>query len=237
MQGELEAALESVAAAPVRLACAGRTDTGVHATNQVVHFDAPSARSARAWQRGGNANLPDNIVIKHALAVPPDFHARFSARSRRYRYLILNTPVRSALAPSQLTWVRHTLDEQRMHEEAQSLLGEQDFSSFRASSCQSSTAMRHVDFVNVSRRGDFLVVDIQANAFLHHMVRNIVGALLAVGRGLLPDGIARLLAMRDRTQAPATAPANGLYLVGVSYPDEFELPAFSPGPLFLESSA
>jgi tRNA pseudouridine38-40 synthase len=235
VQGVLENALQEVAAAPVRLACAGRTDAGVHATNQVVHFDAPSARSASAWQRGGNANLPGNVVIKHAVAVPPEFHARFSARSRRYRYVILNTPVRSALAPSQLTWVRHSLDVQRMNEEAQALLGERDFSSFRAASCQSSTAMRHVDFVEVRRYGDLLVVDIQANAFLHHMVRNIVGALVAAGRGLLPDGIAHLLSLRDRTQAPATAPPNGLYLVGVGYPDVDSIPVLAPGPLFLQT--
>ncbi|MCZ6830013.1 MAG: tRNA pseudouridine(38-40) synthase TruA [Gammaproteobacteria bacterium] len=234
VQGVLEAALGAVAARPVRLFCAGRTDSGVHATNQLVHFDAPTARSPKAWLMGSNANLPDSVVVKGVQAVPAEFHARFSARSRRYRYLILNTAVRSALAPAQLTWVRYPLDVALMHGEAQSLLGERDFSAFRAASCQSTTAMRHVDFVEVYRHGELVVVDIQANAFLHHMVRNIVGTLLAVGCGQLAAGeLAGLLALRDRTLAPETAPANGLYLVGVSYPAQFSLQSFPPGPVFL----
>jgi len=234
VQGALESALGSVAAQPVRVACAGRTDTGVHATHQVVHFDAPSARSPKAWLMGGNANLPDSVVIKGIQAVPAEFHARFSAESRRYRYLILNTPVRSALTAGQLTWIRYSLDVPLMHSEAQALLGQQDFSSFRAASCQAKTAMRHVDFVRVYRRGEIIVVDIQANAFLHHMVRNIVGSLLAVGRGKMRTGaVAELLALRDRTKAAETAPANGLYLVGVTYPTQFALQLFPPGPVFL----
>jgi tRNA pseudouridine38-40 synthase len=235
VQGALEAALGEIAAVPVRLYCAGRTDTGVHATNQVAHFDAPASRSCKAWLMGGNARLPDSVVIKGVQVVAADFHARFSARSRRYRYLILNTPVRSALAPEQLTWVRYPLDIVAMHTQAQDLLGERDFSSFRAASCQSRTAMRHVDFIRVYRRADIVVVDIQANAFLHHMVRNIVGTLLAAGRGQLAAGeVANLLALRDRTRAPETAPANGLYLVGVSYPAQFALPCRAPGPVFLQ---
>jgi tRNA pseudouridine38-40 synthase len=235
VQGVLEAALGNIAAQPVRLACAGRTDTGVHATNQVVHFDAPAARSPKAWLTGGNAQLPDTVVIRGVQVVPQDFHARFSAQARRYRYLILNTPVRSALAPKQLTWVRYPLDVAAMHAQAQDLLGERDFSSFRAASCQSSTPMRHVNCIDVNRRGDLVVVDIQANAFLHHMVRNIVGTLLAVGRGQLALGsVASLLAGRDRTRAPETAPANGLYLVGVSYPQLFAIQSRSPGPVFLQ---
>jgi tRNA pseudouridine38-40 synthase len=236
VQATLEAALGEVAARPVRVACAGRTDSGVHATNQLVHFDAPTARSPKAWMMGGNAILPDSVVVKAVHVVPADFHARFSALSRRYRYLVLNTPVRSALVPRELTWVRHSLDVPLMHREAQALLGERDFSSFRAASCQSKTAMRHVDFIEVSRRGDVVVIDIQANAFLHHMVRNIAGSLLAVGRGRLEAGaLARLLSLGDRTQAPDTAPANGLYLVGVAYPARFSIPEFEPGPVFLAS--
>jgi tRNA pseudouridine38-40 synthase len=184
---------------------------------------------------GGNASLPESVVIKGVQVAGADFHARFSARARRYRYLILNTPVRSALAPGQLTWVRYPLDVATMHVQAQDLLGEQDFSSFRAASCQSTTPMRHVDFINVYRRGKLVVVDIEANAFLHHMVRNIVGTLLAVGRGQLAAGeVAKLLALRDRTRAPETAPARGLYLVGVSYPAQFAMQRHAPGPVFLE---
>jgi tRNA pseudouridine38-40 synthase len=234
VQGVLEAALGEVAASPVRVSCAGRTDSGVHATNQVVHFDAPVARSPRAWLMGGNANLPDSVVVKGVQAVPGEFHARFSALSRRYRYLVLNTPVRSALAPRELTWFRHSLDVAMMHREAQALLGEQDFSSFRAASCQSTSAMRHVDFIEVSRHGELVVIDIQANAFLHHMVRNIAGSLLAVGRGVLGSGgIADLLSQRDRSLAADTAAPNGLYLVGVAYPPRFSIPTFAPGPVFL----
>lgn len=238
VQGVLEYALGEIAAQPVRLACAGRTDTGVHATNQIAHFDAPAARSPKAWLTGGNANLPESVVIRGVQAVATDFHARFSAQARRYRYVILNTPVRSALAPKQLTWIRYALDVAAMHLQAQDLLGKQDFSAFRAASCQSRTPMRHVEFIEVYRRGDLVVLDIQANAFLHHMVRNIVGTLVAVGRGRLPSGaVASLLAQRDRTRAPETAPPNGLYLVGVSYPQQFGLQSHAPGPVFLPLDA
>jgi tRNA pseudouridine38-40 synthase len=234
VQGVLEGALTAVAATPVRVACAGRTDTGVHATSQVVHFDAPVARSARAWTLGTNANLPDSVVVRSAQQVSPEFHARFSAQSRRYRYLILNTPVRSALAPQLLTWVRQDLDVTLMHAEAQALLGELDFSSFQAASCQSRTPMRHVDFVHVFRCGELVVIDIQANAFLHHMVRNIAGTLIAIAKGRLPVGtMARLLALRDRTRAADTAAANGLYLVRVNYPAEFDIQAHNMGPVLL----
>jgi tRNA pseudouridine38-40 synthase len=234
VQGALEKALGKVADQPVRVACAGRTDTGVHATHQVAHFDAPTERSARSWLLGGNVNLPDSVVIRGVHPVAKDFHARFSATARRYRYLILNTEVTSALLTDRVTWVRQPLDVENMHEAAQALLGEQDFSAFRAASCQSSTPMRHVDFVEVFRYGDLVVVDIQANAFLHHMVRNIVGALVAVGKGRIPiSDIATLLAQGDRNLAPDTASAKGLYLVGVNYPQEFALPAYSPGPPLL----
>jgi tRNA pseudouridine38-40 synthase len=234
VQAELEAALGKIANQQVRVSCAGRTDTGVHATQQVVHFDAPVARSARSWLLGTNVHLSDNVVVRGAHPVAQDFHARFSATARRYRYLILNSQVASALVAARVNWVRHTLDVAKMERAAQSLLGEQDFSAFRAASCQSSTPMRHVDFVRVYRYGEFVVVDIQANAFLHHMVRNIVGALIAVGRERIPVAdIARLLAGKDRALAPDTARAEGLYLVGVSYPRKFDLPIYPAGPLFL----
>jgi len=234
VQSALEHSISSVAATPVRIHCAGRTDSGVHATNQVVHFESPVDRTPRNWVLGCNANLPDSVVVRKAQLVDPDFHARFSALSRRYRYLIYNSEVRSALGTRYLTWVRQPLDIERMHAEAQSLLGEQDFSSFRAAACQSSTPMRHVDFVEVYARRELVVVDIQANAFLHHMVRNIVGTLVAVGKGNCDSGwVAELMAMRDRTRAADTAPAAGLYLVAVNYPSRFGLETGPPGPVFL----
>jgi tRNA pseudouridine38-40 synthase len=233
VQGALEEALGKVAAGnPVRVNCAGRTDSGVHATAQMVHFDAPVARSPKAWLMGANANLPASVVVVHAQPVPQDFHARFSALSRRYRYLIYNRSSRSSVAASKVCWVRQKLDETAMHTAAQSLLGEQDFSAFRAAACQSSTPMRRVDTVAVVRRGDLIVVDIKANAFLHHMVRNIVGTLIAIGRGrAATNWVKELLAARDRTLAADTASAAGLYLVGVAYPAHFELPLLPPGPL------
>jgi tRNA pseudouridine38-40 synthase len=234
VQGVLESAVSRVANQPVRVHCAGRTDAGVHATSQAVHFESANPREPRSWLRGCNANLPAAVAVREAREVPAEFHARFSALSRRYRYLIYNSPVRPALGAGYLTWVRHPLDVSRMHEAAQVLLGEQDFSSFRAAACQSSTPMRRVDFVDVRRKGELVAIDIQANAFLHHMVRNIAGTLIAVGKGLHePDWVSELLAMRDRTRAPDTAPPCGLYLVGVEYPDHFGLETPLPGPVFL----
>lgn len=236
VQGHLESALSFVANHDVRLHCAGRTDAGVHATAQLVHFDATNHRPLQAWLRGANANLPPSIAVRGGSIVSTDFHARFSARARRYRYLIYDNPVRPAIGTDYLAWVRQPLADERMQEQAQALLGERDFSSFRAAACQSSTPMRRVDFIDVSRRGPLVVIDIQANAFLHHMVRNIAGALIAVGKTQREQGwLAELLALRDRTQAPDTAPAGGLYLVGVDYPGHFGLQPPPPGPWFLEA--
>lgn len=237
VQSVLEQAVASVADAHLRLHCAGRTDTGVHATNQVVHFDSPNEREIGSWLRGCNANLPETVAVRSATLVAPDFHARFSATARRYRYLIYNRAVRASIGARYLTWVRQPLDSDLMHREAQALLGERDFSSFRASSCQSKTPMRHVEFIDVTRHGDIVLVDIQANAFLHHMVRNIVGTLIAVGKGRVGAGwMAELLELRDRTRAADTAPPYGLYLVGVTYPRQFGLPSSEPGPVFLGNS-
>lgn len=234
VQERLEQALAVVAACAVRVQCAGRTDTGVHGCEQIVHFDAPVERSGRSWVLGTNANLPPDIRVHWAIEVAPDFHARFSALSRRYRYLIANTPVRPAMLKSQVTWQRRPLDVDLMHTEAQSLLGEQDFSAFRASSCQSKTPMRNVHFIEVSRRAQWVIIDIQANAFLYHMVRNIAGSLMALGTGRQSQGwLESVLESRDRNVAAETAPADGLYLVRVDYPAKFGLPKSPAGPLML----
>jgi len=234
VQETLEYAISAVADTPVKVACAGRTDSGVHGFSQIIHFDAPAARSAKAWVLGVNASLPFDIRVHWATVVQADFHARFSALARRYRYIIANALVRPALLAGQVSWQRRALDHRLMHSAAQQLLGEQDFSAFRAASCQSKTPMRNVHCVAVSRQGELLVVDIKANAFLHHMVRNIVGSLMAVGLGReSPHWIGQLLQGRDRTVAAETAPADGLYLVDVEYPARFMLPATPYGPLLL----
>jgi tRNA pseudouridine38-40 synthase len=236
VQTELERGLAAVAAKPVRVHCAGRTDTGVHACAQVIHFDAPVSRSLKAWVLGTNTYLPNDIRVIWAHEVPADFHARFSALSRRYRYIICNTRVRPALLNGQVSWQRRTLDADLMHEEAQCLVGEADFSSFRAASCQANTAMRNIHSINVSRRGELVIIDIQANAFLHHMVRNIAGSLMAIGSGQKQKGwLADLLAMRDRSQGADTAAPDGLYLARVNYPEKFSLPTTPLGPILLSS--
>jgi tRNA pseudouridine38-40 synthase len=234
VQDALQAAISSIAAAPVTVICAGRTDAGVHATHQLVHFDAPVARSLKAWVAGVNAKLPTDIAVQWAKCVPSDFHARFSATARRYRYIILNQARRSAHLAGGLTLIDQPLDADLMHQEAQVLLGEQDFSAFRASSCQSKTAMRNLHFVNVSRHGRYVVLDIGGNAFLHHMVRNIAGVLIAVGSGQMPAGwTQQVLASRDRNQGGVTAKPDGLYLVDVIYPIAFNLPESQIGPDFV----
>ncbi len=234
VQETLEAALSRVADAPITTVCAGRTDAGVHGSHQVIHFDSPVTREEKAFVFGGNSHLPRSLSIKWARPVAADFHARFSATARRYRYVILNRPLRSAHFHRLATLVHQPLDAELMHAEAQSLLGERDFSSFRGAGCQSNTPMRNVHFITVLRRGDWVVVDIQANAFLLHMVRNIVGTLIVVGSGRQPPGwTAGVMAARDRTRAAMTAPGNGLYLVDVEYPERFGLPREVPGPAFI----
>ena len=234
VQEKLECALGEVAAAPVRVHCAGRTDTGVHAFAQIAHFDAPVERSSKSWILGGNANLPFDIRVHWAVPVVAQFHARFSALARRYRYVIANTPVRPALLHDQITWQRRPLNELAMHEASQYLLGERDFSAFRAAGCQSNSPMRNVHSIDIWRRGDLIIVDVKANAFLHHMVRNIVGSLTVVGYGgEAPAWIGEHMAGRDRTAAAETAPPHGLYLVEVDYPAHYGLPATPYGPLLL----
>ena len=231
VQGVLESALGDVAGTTVRVHCAGRTDSGVHAHAQVIHFDMPAPRSCRAWVLGGNSTLPRSVRIHWATAVKKSFHARFSALSRNYRYVIENTPVHSALLRHHVTWCSRPLDARLMHSAAQALLGERDFSAFRASSCQAATPMRNVQSISVQRRGDLVVIDISANAFLHHMVRNIAGSLIAVGDGRRsPEWVDELITGRDRTLAAETAPASGLYLADIQYPAQFGLPATPYGP-------
>ena len=236
VQNELESALAEIAGTAVRTHCAGRTDAGVHGFGQIVHFDDPVGRSPKAWVLGTNRYLSDAVAVHWAQPVPEHFHARFSAVSRRYRYVICNTPVRPASLHGQVSWYRHELDLKRMHLTAQCLLGEQDFSAFRAASCQASTPFRRVMRCDVARFGDLVIVDITANAFLHHMVRNIVGSLLAVGAGHQSEEWFReVLQGGDRTRAADTAPAEGLYLVAVGYPEDVGLPETPDGPTLLSA--
>lgn len=230
----LEAALTQVANHKVDVFCAGRTDAGVHGTGQVVHFDTESVRGERGWTMGINANLPDAIAVTWMKEVPDDFHARFSATARRYKYVIYNEKLRPGILNKGLSHYHMPLNADDMQQAAQCLLGENDFSSFRAAQCQSNSPNRFVHFVNVTRKGSYIVIDIKANAFVHHMVRNIAGSLIAVGKGDKPiEWMAEVLAKKDRTQAAETAKPNGLYLIDVDYPEEFNLPTSKLGPLFL----
>ncbi|MCW8806895.1 MAG: tRNA pseudouridine(38-40) synthase TruA [Rhodanobacter sp.] len=225
VQGVVEQALSKVAAHPVQVSCAGRTDSGVHGRCQVVHFDTEAQREMRGWVLGASSNLPSSVAVLWAQPVAAEFHARYAARSRRYRYRILNRPVRAALDARYVTWERWPLDAERMHAAAQALLGEHDFSAFRALSCQAIHPRRTVLAVSVRRDGEQILVDIEANAFLHHMVRNIVGSLLLIGRGEQPVAwMAELLAGRDRLVAGPTAPASGLTFIGPRYPAHWGLP-------------
>ena len=226
VQEALERALSRVADHPVRVHAAGRTDAGVHALGQVVHFDSDAPRKQMAWTLGCNVHLPDDVSVRWAQAVPVQFHARHQALWRAYRYVFHNARARSALLMGRVTFWPRPLDAERMHQAAQYLLGSQDFSSLRDNECQASTPFRNVMAASVWRSGEFVVIDIRANAFLHHMMRNIAGTLVEIGHGKQPvSWMAEVLASRDRTQAGMTAPSEGLYFLGPEYPAHFGLPA------------
>ena len=234
VQQELEQALSYVADCPVKIHCAGRTDTAVHASHQVIHFDTSAERSGYSWVQGANSQLPDSISLIWADKISQDFHARFSAGARTYRYVIDNSPTRPAIMAAAVTWVKKPLDISLMQQSCEYLLGEQDFSAFRGSGCQSNSPWRNVHKANVYRRGNLVIFEITANAFLLHMVRNIVGSLLEVGTARQkPLWIQQLLIQGDRCKSAATAAPDGLYLVAVDYPDRFGLPALAKGPVFL----
>lgn len=225
VQDVLERALATVAGQPIRTTCAGRTDAGVHALAQVVHFDSPVARPDTAWVRGVNANLPPAVAVRWAMPVGDDFHARFSARARSYQYLLLNRPVRPAILHGRVGWFHAPLDIEAMNMAAACLLGEHDFSAFRAAECQAKSPVKILQRANIGRQGEVIMFEFTANAFLHHMVRNLVGALVYVGKGRHePAWITELLASRDRTRAAPTFAAAGLYFVGVDYGPEWRLP-------------
>jgi len=225
VQDFVERALREFAGTEVATICAGRTDAGVHATFQVLHLDSGLERPLSAWVRGVNAHLPPAVAVRWSRAVPPTFHARFSASGRRYDYWLLNDPVRSPLADRRVGWVFRALDAGAMHAAAQRLIGTHDFSAYRAAECQARSPIRELRQCDVQRFGRLIRVRVTANAFLHHMVRNLVGALVYVGLGRQPqDWPAQVLAARDRALAAPTFAAEGLYLSHVQYDPAFDLP-------------
>jgi tRNA pseudouridine38-40 synthase len=225
VQETLETALSQVADEPLRVVCAGRTDTGVHAYGQVVHTDSTARRSPRQWVLGTNSNLPEDVRLLWVVPVVDDFHARFSAYSRSYRYSLINRWVKPAINSRYFGWCRQPLDETCMHQSAQVLTGEHDFSAFRSAGCQARHPVRTISAVSVARQGNRIDIDITANGFLYHMVRNIVGSLIDVGNGTQPPAwINSILQGRDRTLAGVTAAPQGLSFLGVRYPAQFGLP-------------
>ena len=234
VQDHLQSALSKFADSPIEVTAAGRTDTGVHAAAQVVHFDSDANRSD--WVRGPNAFLPPALRAVWWRAVPADFHARYSARSRTYRYLLVNAPVAPAILAGKAGWYHRALELEPMQRAAQALVGEHDFSAFRDAQCQAKSPVRELHEARVERRGELFVFTFRANAFLHHMVRNIVGSLVYVGAGKQEPGwIAELMAAKDRRNAAPTFAPDGLYLAGVEYDPAFDLPAFPPHPLLTPS--
>ncbi|RDE24469.1 tRNA pseudouridine(38-40) synthase TruA [Motiliproteus coralliicola] len=234
VQGCVEKGLSKVANEPVKVICAGRTDAGVHGCYQIIHFDTHAVRDERAWVLGTNTNMPYDINIRWAKQVSDSFHARFSALERRYRYVIYNAPVMPALLNRQLSWTHKPLDVERMQRAGDFLIGEHDFNAYRAVGCQAHSPVREVRQLDVSRHGQLIVIDVRANAFLHHMIRNIAGVLMKIGSGEAePEWAREVLESRDRRQGGVTAPPFGLYFVDAKYPEEHQLPASELGPLFL----
>lgn len=232
IQDALEAALSQIADLPIQVMCAGRTDAGVHATGQVVHFDTTADRPDTAWVRGVNAQLPAACAVRWAQRVPNDFHARFSATGRRYRYILLNRPERPAVFAGRIGWFHRPLDAGVMAEAAGSILGTHDFSAFRAAECQANSPIRTLTEARVVRHGDWVVFDFAANAFLQHMIRNLVGALVHIGKGGAASSLmVELLAQKDRTLAPPTFMPDGLYLTRVDYDVALGLPMQTGDPL------
>lgn len=225
VQDRLETALAEIAGSRTAVVCAGRTDAGVHAIEQVVHFDTLVDRPLTAWVRGVNAKLPGDIAVRWACPVGDDFHARFAATGRRYRYVLINRRERPGLASGKVGWCHKPLDEELMRTAAACLLGEHDFSSFRSAECQAKSPVKLLRLCRIERLGDQFVFDLAANAFLHHMVRNLVGSLIYVGMGRRPpEWLATVLAARDRSLAAPTFMADGLYFVGADYEDKWGLP-------------
>ena len=236
VQEKLEQALSKIADEPIAVICAGRTDTGVNATNQVIHFDTSKVRKESAWTLGVNTQWTTDIAVAWATPIDDDFHARFSATARTYRYIIYNNPMRSAILSHGISHYHFPLDEKLMQQGAEHLLGRHDFTSFRTVHCQSHSAVRTIEYCRINRHGKYIVVEVKANAFLHHMVRNIVGSLMWIGQAKeKPSWIKEVLAAKNRCVAGVTAPPEGLYFVDVDYPEKFLLPKNPLGPLFLSA--
>lgn len=234
VQEEVERALQKIACHPVSVICAGRTDTGVNGTYQIIHFDTVSQRPERAWVLGVNSHLPQDIAVRWAREVDVSFHARFSALRRRYRYLIYSSPVKPAILSKGVTWTHKPLDLEKMQRGAAQLKGEHDFTSYRAVACQAKSPVRTIHSIDVYPCGELLVLDVCANAFLHHMIRNIAGVLMTVGSGEASvEWVSEVLEARDRRKGGITAPPHGLYFVDVKYPDVYDLPPSALGPYFL----
>jgi tRNA pseudouridine38-40 synthase len=225
VQDELERALSAIAGEPIRAVTAGRTDTGVHALNQVVHFDTAMQRPESAWMRGVNAFLPTGVAVNWARQVSDDFHARFSAEERRYAYVLLNRPARPGLLHGKVGWFHAPLDLDAMRTGAEYLLGEHDFSAFRAAECQAKSPVKTLHQLEIQQSGEFFLLQLRANAFLHHMVRNLIGSLVYVGKGKHPPTwIGNILESRDRRLAAPTFAPDGLYLAGVGYDEKWGIP-------------